>query len=191
MYEDEDLLFYNKPPYIASSDLAKVLGVHLVHRLDRDTTGVILFAKKNPAPYEELFRERKIEKTYHVLVEGQPKTKKGSFTGKMRKIGTREGAVIWGISANGVWSQTDWECEGIGKTASFVRCHPITGRTHQIRVHMRALGHPVLGDCEYGSRKGISGLFRPLLHASQLRFDLICVTAPLPTDFTQWKKKLL
>ncbi len=189
LYEDDALLIYDKPPYIASSDLAKILGVHLVHRLDRDTTGVIIFAKKNPAPFEELFRKRKVEKTYHALVKGTLK-KRGTFSAKIGKIGRREGAVIWGISPNGIWSQTDWECEQLGINAALVRCHPLTGRTHQIRVHMKAMGHPILGDCEYGNRKGISGLFRPLLHASGLSFDTICVIAPFPTDFVRWKEQL-
>ncbi len=191
LFEDEEVLFYNKPPYITSSDLAKMLDVHLVHRLDRDTTGVILFAKNNPTPYEKLFQDRRIEKTYFTLVEGVPKKKSGYVTGKMRKIGTREGAVIWGLAQAGSWSHTDWECEESGKKYSFICCRPLSGRTHQIRVHMRSLGHPVIGDCEYGNRKAIPGLFRPLLHARELKFGSYCVTAPLPSDFRQWKEKLL
>ncbi|MCC5833013.1 MAG: RluA family pseudouridine synthase [Chlamydiales bacterium] len=191
LYEDEDLLFYDKPPFISSPDLALLLGLNLVHRLDRDTTGVILFAKKEPAPYEKLFHERKIEKTYDLLVEGIPSKARGLFSGKMRKIGSREGAVIWGISNSGYWSQTEWECIEQGKKYAYIRCRPLTGRTHQIRVHMRALGHPVLGDCEYGSRSAMPGLFRPLLHAAGLSFGPYRVFSQLPEDFIHWKRKLI
>lgn len=191
LYEDEDVLFYDKPPFIPSSDLAELLSLNLVHRLDRDTTGVILFAKKDPAPYENLFRERKIEKAYDVLIEGIPSKANGIFTGKMRKIGKREGAVVWGMSQSGAWSQTEWECVERGKHHAHLHCRPQTGRTHQIRVHMRALGHPVLGDCEYGSRKGMPGLFRPLLHASSLAFGPYRVSSQLPEDFIHWKRKLV
>lgn len=191
LFEDEKVLFYNKPPFIASSEVARLLGVHLVHRLDRDTTGVMLFAKKAPSFYEAFFRERKVQKTYSVLVEGIPKQKKGSCKGHMRQIGKREGACIWGVSSTGVWAQTDWECLDSSDKHAYLRCIPLTGRTHQIRVHLRALGHPIVGDCEYGSRKGMPGLFRPLLHARELQLASLSVTAPLPDDFLYWKQKLL
>lgn len=184
LYEDDTLLVYNKPPYISSIDLAQLLGVHLIHRLDRDTTGVILFAKQKPGPYEELFRKRKIKKTYHALVEGIPE-KKGVFMAPIGKIKEREGAVIWGITRKGSWSKTEWVCEKAGKQWALIRCMPLTGRTHQIRVHMKALKHPILGDAKYGSRKATPGLFRPLLHASQLQFNDRNFKAPLPSDFLQ------
>lgn len=185
LYEDETLLFYNKPHYISSSDLASLLKVQLVHRLDRDTTGVILFAKKDPQPFEELFRKRAIHKTYHAIVEGKP-PQNGTFTANMKKIGSREGAVIWGIGQQGVFSETTWECEEYGNKRTLLRCHPKTGRTHQIRVHMKALGHPILGDCEYGNRTAVKGLFRPLLHASILTVESLTISAPLPSDFKGW-----
>lgn len=183
LYEDDDLLVYNKPPSISSSDLAAILNVHLVHRLDRDTTGVILFAKKDPTPYEDLFRQRKIKKTYHALVRGVPKEKRGTITAYMGRVGKREGAVVWGIVPKGLFSKTVWECEKQGKQWALMRCHPETGRTHQIRVHLKELGHPVLGDSEYGDRKGHTGVFRPMLHATSLEFDTHHFYAPLPTDF--------
>lgn len=184
LYEDGEMLVYDKPPFIASSDLAAILEVDLVHRLDRDTTGVILFAKRNRARFEDLFRLRKMRKTYHAIVEGVPQ-KKGTFSAKMGKIGMRQGAVIWGLTPRGLPSQTDWVCEQSFKRGSLMRCHPLTGRTHQIRVHMKAIGHPVLGDCEYGNRRVIAGLFRPLLHASELSFDSYCFKSPFPEDFSQ------
>ncbi len=181
LHEEEDFLVYDKPPYIPSSDLAKILNMTLVHRLDRDTSGVILFAKKNPERFEELFRERKIRKTYHAIVEGAPK-KTGSFSAPMQEIKRWEGAVMWGISSKGVWSETEWECEKYGPKTTLIRCHPLTGRTHQIRVHMQAIGHPIVGDCIYGNRKGAPGVFRPLLHASVLEFEEFCFHSPLPAD---------
>ncbi|MEZ5315744.1 MAG: RluA family pseudouridine synthase [Chlamydiales bacterium] len=191
LFEDDSILFYNKPAFISSSDLAQILKLNLVHRLDRDTTGVILFSKNHPIPYENLFRERKIKKTYHLLVSGVPVDQKGIFKGKMKKIQTRDGAVKWGMSKNGVFSATEWECVESNRQYSYICCHPITGRTHQIRLHMKMLGSPVIGDREYGNKKGIPGLFRPLLHASKLAFGPYEVSAPFPNDLIRWKKKLI
>lgn len=190
LYENEEILIYNKPPYISSTDLATLFQVKLVHRLDRDTTGIILFAKKNLAYYQDLFRNRRVKKTYHTIVEGVPKNKNGTFSAKMSISKRREGAVKWGVSQQGLLSITKWKLETSTNRYSLIRCQPITGRTHQIRVHMTAMGHPILGDSEYGSKTGIAGLFRPLLHASELQFDAISLSVPFPEDFTEWTNRL-
>lgn len=187
LYEDEQLLFYNKPPYLDSPTLAKILNVHLVHRLDRDTTGVIVFAKKSPKKLEELFRNREVKKTYHTVVHGHPE-KTGSCTASMRKVGKRQGAIIWGVCSHGLTARTDWKREKTSDKMSLLRCSPHTGRTHQIRVHMRAIGHPIVGDCEYGPRTAPPGLFRPLLHASTLEINGHTISAPLPADFLEFIK---
>lgn len=182
LYEDEELLLYNKPPYLSSEELAKLLGVKLVHRLDRDTSGVILFAKRDPDPFEALFRNRKIRKTYHALVEGSPQ-ERGTLSLRLGIVGRREGAILWGVTKEGLWSETEWVCERRVKEGSLLRCHPHTGRTHQIRIHMRALSHPILGDDTYGSRRGRAGIFRPLLHATRLEWEGFSIEAPFPEDF--------
>lgn len=200
LFEDPFLLFYDKPPAIPSEHLAEQGSLFLVHRLDRDTTGVILFAKdkSTQSALEQLFRDREIEKQYLGLVEGLC-PEKGIFSAAMRVAHRREGAVHWEVTSDnqGVWSQTRWECLGLGKKSSFISFYPLTGRTHQIRVHAAAIGHPLIGDRDYGSGKIPEGLFRPLLHARSISLihpetnKKLIIEAPLPVDFIYWRGKLI
>lgn len=200
LYEDDGLLIYNKPPFICSPSLASFLKLFLVHRLDRDTTGVLILAK-NPAAQaamEKLFKQRKIEKEYHAIVKGFFPEKK-VVEGEMALLKRREGAVLWGLlpsRARGLWSKTSFKRLSSGKELAYLSCHPITGRTHQIRVHLKSLGSPILGDVEYGGRVQPEGVFRPLLHSSQISFihpiknRRIEVEAPLPEDLLMFTQKL-
>ncbi len=187
LFEDELLLAYNKPAGIASPDLAKLLELYLVHRLDRDTTGVMLFAKdrEGQKELENLFRLRKIEKSYLAWVVGTPKEKSGVIDAPVAKIGQKEGEVTWGVADNekGLEAKTEWVLEKPGKEASLIRCFPHTGRTHQIRVHLSHIGLPVVGDVRYGSREACK-TFRPLLHAEKVRVNGQEILAPLPKDFS-------
>lgn len=189
LYEDDFMLIYNKPAYISSPDLAELLKLTLVHRLDRDTTGVILFAKKDEKKFTDLFKKRKIDKRYYALVKGSLK-KDGMFEAHVAPIKRREGAVVWGPNPDGLFSQTKFKSEKKTAFCSKICCNPITGRTHQIRLHLKLLGCPVIGDFEYGSRLGTPGLFRPMLHASSIRIGNIAVQAPLPEDFVEWERKI-
>lgn len=190
LFEDECLIAYDKPPYLTTEHLGRLLKAHLVHRLDRDTSGIILFAKESQGQklIENVFKNREIQKEYLAWVEGTIGDQ-GIIEGNMRAIHRREGAVIWGLAPDGVWSTTVWKRIEKSKGKSLVLLRPETGRTHQLRVHMKSIGHPILGDRTYGSRHYQKGIFRPLLHARSLEFKhpfsqrLLKLRAPFPKDF--------
>ncbi len=189
LFEDENLIVYNKPPYLASEKLGELLNAFLAHRLDRDTSGVILLAKNKEvlAGLEQQFQKRTILKQYLAWVEGATEAQ-GTVSGNMAAVHRREGAVIWGMKKEGIFSKTEWRTIKTSGGFSLLQCVPITGRTHQIRVHLKHVGHPIVGDYVYGFQK-LGPAFRPLLHA----FRLTCVhpvtlekmtfSAPLPDDF--------
>lgn len=189
LFEDTHLLVYDKPPLISSEKLGSLTGCLLVHRLDRDTSGVILLAKTPEAQkkLEEQFRERTILKEYLAVVEGNP-GEQGKVCGKMSPLSKREGAVVWGISPTGLSSQTDWTRLSCHGNLTLLRCTPRTGRTHQIRVHLAHIGYPIAGDATYGRRKNPSAK-RPLLHAHRIQLQhptthaTLHFTAPLPSEF--------
>jgi 23S rRNA pseudouridine955/2504/2580 synthase len=195
VYEDSHLLIYNKPTGINSITLINHIKGLPVHRLDRDTSGVILIAKTEEAQSlcENLFRNRQIRKSYLALTESYPKESSGMIKNYLGKISQRQGAVIWGVvpKAKGVIAQTEWVCLKKWDCFSLIRCFPHTGRTHQIRIHLRCLSCPIVGDATYGSRLPHPLLrpFRPLLHAEKLDFfhpitlKRIAAQACLPKDF--------
>lgn len=193
LFEDTHLLVYDKPPSITSEQLGILTGCLLVHRLDRDTSGVILLAKTQEAQkkLEEQFRRRTTLKEYLALVEGNPGDE-GAISGRMAPLSRREGAIIWGISSSGVPSQTRWNRLSQRGNHALLRCTPLTGRTHQIRVHLAHIGHPIVGDATYGRRKN-ANVLRPLLHAESLQFTHpasgapLTFTAPTPADFLYFK----
>jgi RluA family pseudouridine synthase len=208
LFEDDALLVYNKPSRI-NSDEKGILQLwksayptlQLVHRLDRDTTGVLLLAKQ-PAVFENLvsqFKQFQVHKHYLTIVDGIIEPAKGKIENHLGKKKAYAGQTIWGaISASrGLYACTEWERLRKGKMASLVACHPKTGRTHQIRVHMAEMGHPILGDFQYG--KHFLCPYRPprmLLHAWEIRFyhpmtgREMSLTAPLPDDFKIAQQKL-
>jgi 23S rRNA pseudouridine955/2504/2580 synthase len=196
LYEDPLILAYNKPHNLASTGdkgLEGVLSCKAVHRLDRDTTGVILLAKlERAAPlFEDLFRKREIKKTYLAVVWGHPPQEGGIIENYLGKIAQRQGEVTWGVvpKQKGLFAKTEWQVEKRMKEYTLVRCTPLTGRTHQIRIHLRAIGHPIVGDLHYGGRAKQSMATRPLLHAHALEFmhpqesKLIEIVCPPPQDF--------
>lgn len=189
LFEDDHILIYDKPPFISSEQLSTLTQSLLVHRLDRDTTGVMILVKTPEAQkkLEEQFRSRTILKEYLALVEGNP-GEKGTISGKMAPLSRREGAVIWGMSPSGLPSQTNWIRLSQRGNHTLLSCTPLTGRTHQIRVHLAHIGHPIIGDTTYGRPTNTKAL-RPLLHAHTLQFrhpatQASCsFTAPVPADF--------
>jgi RluA family pseudouridine synthase len=198
LFEDDYFLAYDKPSAIASTGekgLSQLIGYEAVHRLDRDTTGVILLAKTAEAKevFEALFKERKIKKYYLAIVFGIPVAKRGLIENQLGIVGRREGEVTWGVMPHkgGLPSKTEWFLEKTGEDCSLLRCIPHTGRTHQIRIHLSSIGHPILGDAHYGSRKRHPGfeVFRPYLHAEKIEFKhpftqkYVVIEAPLPEDF--------
>jgi 23S rRNA pseudouridine955/2504/2580 synthase/23S rRNA pseudouridine1911/1915/1917 synthase len=198
LFEDEDLLILNKPVQSICNDafFQKALKrrVWLAHRLDKDTTGVLLFGKSPSVAKElqNLFEERTVEKEYLALVDGVPRQSSGTIRSNFIKKRIFEGQTIWGSSpaGTGLYAETSWEIQTtLGTQAALLRCRPKTGRTHQIRVHLSEMNHPILIDRQYASHFR-SSIFaaRPLLHASRLQFSwkgsALSFEAPLPIDFS-------
>ncbi len=207
LYEDDSLLVYNKPAGVTSDAdgmerLARqyVAGIHLVHRLDRETTGVLLFAKSQNILNALIsqFRDHAIHKTYLAIVTGIPKSKSGvihDWLGIHKKFA---GQTIWGKVAKGQGQEakTSWKILEKGQKAALVACYPETGRTHQIRVHLSSLGHPIVGDYQYGAGEMRCSSSHYMLHAYQLSCihpktgERVSFKAPLPTDFVACCKEL-
>lgn len=169
------------------------LGV--VHRLDTDTSGVLLWAK-TPAAAAELkllWQGRQVEKTYLALVAGEINPPNGTIEYSLKRDNKKDKQVAVMLSdpkarAAITTYRTREVGEWAGQKVSLVECHPITGRTHQIRVHLKATGHPIIGDRLYGEKATDAlaqklGLNRHFLHAWQLCLpNQACYQAPLPAD---------
>ncbi len=164
----------------------------LVHRLDKDTSGVILIAKTRTSQFflAKQFQRRKIEKTYWTLVVGAVKDKKGEIIAPLERSHYDRKKIIVGSSLS---KEAITYFEVLERFPSFtlLEVKPKTGRTHQIRVHLSYIGHPVLGDREYCTKwdVGEKKVKRQLLHAYKLEFlhptqnKMIKIEAPLPEDF--------
>ena len=213
IYEDSNLIVVDKPPGMVvhpsaghesgtmvhavlahAPDLQGVGEVRrpgVVHRLDKDTSGLILFAKNDAAQQalQEQFKDRTVKKTYLALVDGHPPTPTGRIEteiGRDEKNRKRMAVVQDGKGRAAVTLyKTLEEFEG----HTLVEVHPLTGRTHQIRVHLAFLGCPVSGDRVYGHRRRSLPVERQMLHASQIEIVLPGETlprtflAPLADDF--------
>jgi 23S rRNA pseudouridine1911/1915/1917 synthase len=195
LYEDESLLFVNKPPDIVVQrgydpdepvllDLATAHAGHLylMQRLDRGTSGVMFFSKSADinARLTRQFETRKIRKRYVALCEGE--------LGESQTIDAplaRIGPISFGVRGHGKRAITAIAPLRPSINGSLVSVVLQTGRTHQIRVHLAAIGHPIVGDWLYGQRNAA----RPMLHAAELGMihpltnELLRVAAPLPDDF--------
>lgn len=207
-YEDEHLLVVDKPVGVvvhparghASGTLAQALvprgvaGGHeamragIVHRLDRDTSGLLVVARSEEVhrALKAQLRARDIERRYVALVDGRPPARTGTVDapiGRDRRLRTRMSTDTDQPRA----AVTHFALEEALPTASLLAVRLETGRTHQIRVHLQAIGHPVCGDPEYG-RAGAFGLERQFLHAARLAFAhpitgvAVAVESPLPED---------
>lgn len=198
LWTEGDFLAIAKPAGVKSEDIPKNIGQEtaLAHRLDRDTTGVLLLGRTQAAAdaLADLFRQRQVEKEYQAIVDGHLQPREGEVKNYLGKKSIYEGQTLWGqVTQNrGQYAETRWCVLSYGKQASHIACFPYTGRTHQIRVHIADLGHPILGDLMYGRQQ--RSPYRPgrcLLHCKELRFphpqtkQEVIVTAPLPEDFSQ------
>jgi 23S rRNA pseudouridine1911/1915/1917 synthase len=164
----------------------------LVHRLDRDTSGVMVLAK-NPEAHVKLskqFAQRQTKKTYAALAAGALKVDAGTIESHLaRHPGKRQRFAV--SSTRGRWSTTKFVVKERFKTiASLVELYPLTGRTHQIRVHLASYGHPILGDHVYGDPiRDFEEIERQMLHAASLEIrhpesdKMLKFEAPLPADF--------
>ncbi|NGX62665.1 MAG: Ribosomal large subunit pseudouridine synthase C [Candidatus Anoxychlamydiales bacterium] len=196
LYEDEFLLCIDKPSNFVSDDK----NIHLffskkytlLHRLDKDTTGVLLIAKTQKFKEKMicLFKEKKIIKTYLALVDGQIKEKTKKIENYLQKIKSFQGQSIYGSSSNGKYALTYLKVIEKYKDKTFVELNPITGRTHQLRAHMKQISHPILGDYLYAKSFYCKDqVSRLQLHSSQIEFthpetnENIVIESELPEDF--------
>lgn len=206
LYEDDYLMVVNKPAGLAvhggsglSFGLIEGLRalrpdarfLELVHRLDRDTSGCILIAKKRSAlrGLHEALREKTMQKDYLCLVRGDWPGNKKVIRAPLLKNTLQSGERVVRVDTEGKASETRFKVERrFGGLATLVNAFPVTGRTHQIRVHTLHAGHPIAGDDKYGdkdfdARLKDAGLARLMLHAWHLSFthpntgDAVSVTA--------------
>ena len=185
IYEDDKLFVYDKPSGIscnAEGILALLPGdLILVHRLDKGTSGVLLLAKdkKTEEEINELFRKRKAKKVYFALVDGTPKELRGEIESKLAKKKGYAGQTIYASGPKGKFAKTIWKV----KNKNLLRVTPHTGRTHQIRVHLSELGHPILGDFQYGHKSTENRPGRLMLHAHILEILGHTFISKLPEEF--------
>lgn len=199
IFEDEWMKVVNKPSGWVCEDAAlrRLLGPNhwLIHRLDKETSGLLLIAKSLlvKEQFIALFEKKAVSKLYAALVDGICRwrsLKKESWLVRQKAFA---GQTIWGSlplkHPGALYACTHLETVEVGKKASLVACRPETGRTHQIRVHLAELGHPILIDRQYAS--SFSSTYpcsRIMLHASRLSFihpmtqEKIGFFAPLPGD---------
>lgn len=182
----------------ALSGIGGVERPGIVHRLDRETSGLILVAKTDKAHrgLAELFAKRDLEKEYLALVGGAPELMSGTIRTPIgRHPVHRHKMAVMADEEKGRSAHTDWEIvERYDKAYSLVRCQIHTGRTHQIRVHLSSMRHPLMGDSTYGyrpdSRLPVSPA-RVMLHASRLKLrhpitgDELSLKASIPPDFRE------
>ncbi|HHT7629094.1 23S rRNA pseudouridine(955/2504/2580) synthase RluC [Pasteurella multocida] len=215
LFEDECLLVLNKPSGIAvhggsglSFGVIEALRtlrpdarfLELVHRLDRDTSGILLVAKKRSAlrSLHEQLREKTVQKDYLALVRGQWQSHCKVVKAPLLKNELSSGERIVRVSEQGKPSETRFSIEERYEYATLVKASPVTGRTHQIRVHTQYAGHPIALDDKYGDKHFDEqmtqlGLTRLFLHAFSIRFEhpktgeTLRINAPLEPEM----KKIL
>jgi 23S rRNA pseudouridine1911/1915/1917 synthase len=206
-YEDGHLLVVDKPAGIVvhpargnrSRTLAQALAgvaaggeepwrAGIVHRLDRDTSGLLVVAKSEETHrgLKALLAARRLHREYLTLVDGRPEARSGTIEAPIGR--DRRDPVLMSIDSDSPReARTHFEIERLLPDSSLLRVTLETGRTHQIRVHMSAIGHPVVGDRQYGGRMAY-GLTRQFLHATRLSFRHpvtgrpVDVESPLPDD---------
>lgn len=203
LFEDDHCIVANKPPHMKTHptdeqdelSLLHAVSFHVlsageirrvrhIHRLDQDTTGAVLFSKHELAGVllDEQLTKKEMHRTYWAIVDGIPQQKQGTINepiGRDRHHPTRRRVSPNGQSATTLYQVLEYNNK---KNRSLVQCTLLTGRTHQIRVHLSSIGHPIVGDELYG---GAAQFYRPALHAIDLTFthpitnEKIKVEAPI------------
>ena len=219
VYEDADVIVVNKPsgmvvhpaPGHPDGTLVNALLYHcagtlsgiggalrpgIVHRIDRDTSGLII-AAKNDAAHQYLsaqLADHTLARTYECIVVGALREDRGTVDAPIARHPTDRKRMA--VVAGGREAVTHWEVIARYPGYTHVRCRLETGRTHQIRVHMAYIGHPILGDTVYGAKKEVPGLTGQCLHAVGLRFlhprthEIEELSCPLPEEFTRMLQKI-
>ncbi len=175
--------------------------MELVHRLDRDTSGCIMVARK-PAVLKDLhkqLREDRVDKRYLALVAGRWSASRHFVEAPLKKNTLKSGERIVRVDREGKAARTEFRVVERFANTTLVEAKPVTGRTHQIRVHCLQAGHPILGDDKYGDREANRqaaerGLKRLFLHAASLSFVLggeaVSLEAPLDSNLEQYLQRL-
>jgi RluA family pseudouridine synthase len=204
LYEDKDIVAVNKPEGLASiseSDINNetlhsflekkyLQKMFIVHRIDKEASGIILFAK-NPETHKYLndqFAKRRVKKTYLALVHSKVNDEKGRVDKPIREFGSGRMGVD---EKNGKRSITDYKLNKEYKDFSLLHVSIITGRRHQIRVHLYSIGNPIVGDLRYGDRKIQEKFPRLMLHAHEIEIKLPSgkseyIKAVPPSSFTDF-----
>ncbi len=214
LHRDDDVLVLNKPPGLAVQGGSGLLDRHLdamlealrfeaadrprlVHRLDKDTSGILVLARNARAATKlaDAFRHKSARKVYWALVAGVPKIKRGRIDLALAKSGGRGFERMRADEAEGKRAVTLYAIvETAGRKAAWLALMPLTGRTHQLRAHCEALGTPIVGDGKYGAAFLTGAVSRKLhLHARSLVIPHpsggeIAVVAPLPAHMREsWR----
>lgn len=197
VFENEDLILVNKPPGMVvhpsaghtTGTLVHAVLAHapdmegvggevrpgVVHRLDRDTSGLIILAKNDRAhrALQRQFKERRVEKTYLALVHGRPPTPEGRIEAPIGRDPRHRKRMAVVREGKGREAITIYRTMERFEDFTLLEVQPHTGRTHQIRLHLAFIGCPVVGDSIYGRKESKLGLTRQFLHAAALRFCLL------------------
>ncbi len=220
VFEDEDVIIINKPKamvvhpaagnydktlvnallYHCKGNLSAINGVlrpGIVHRIDKDTSGLIICAKNNSAHnfLAKQFEAHTIKREYHAIVYGNFKVQSGAIQGNIARhpIDRKRMALT---ENGGKFSHTNYEVIAQYKNYSHIKATLKTGRTHQIRVHMASIAHPLAGDAVYGPKKIIKSLNGQCLHAKNLGFihpktnENMLFESELPPYFTAFLNKI-
>ena len=219
VYEDGDVIVVNKPkglvvhpaPGHPDGTLVNALLHHcgdslsgvggalrpgIVHRIDRDTSGLII-AAKNDFAHQKLsaqLQDHTLARIYRCIVTGKLREDTGTVDAPIGRCPTDRKKMA--VVANGRSAVTHWTVLERFQGFTYVECRLETGRTHQIRVHMASIGHPILGDTVYGAKKAVPGLQGQCLHAVGLRFlhprtgEAVELWCDLPEEFQAQLRKL-
>ena len=219
VYEDDDVIVVNKPsglvvhpaPGHPDGTLVNTLLYHcgdslsgvggalrpgIVHRIDRDTSGLIIAAKNDYAHQflSAQLADHTLARTYECIVVGNLREDSGTVDAPIARDSRDRKRMT--VVPGGRRAVTHWTVLARYPGYTHVQCRLETGRTHQIRVHMAYLGHPILGDTVYGAKKPVPGLTGQCLHAVGLQFihprtkELVSLTCPLPDEFTAMLRKI-
>lgn len=210
LHHDAHIIVINKPAGLSvlpegwqpeASYLRQLLEekygqIWVVHRLDKVTSGVMVFARTAEAHRElnRQFERHEVGKVYHAIVEGLPPWDEHTARHMLQtNVGRKHRTVV--VHKRGKNSETNFKVLNRGQVEALIEARPKTGRTHQVRVHLSALGFPLLGDVLYGASE-TDLISRPALHALSLTFthpnsgEQITCTAPYPDDMQQTLERL-
>ncbi len=205
LFEDDELIVLEKPEGLLSvaTDFDNTTSLHCilkrrfhkqrvfpVHRLDRETSGVMIFAYTDYARkrIKEQFEQHRIEKAYYAIVEGKPLTAEGTWESYLEED-ERYFVSSAQDSGAGKLAITHYKTVSSNKWSTMLRLHPVTGKKHQLRVHCKEAGIPIIGDKRYGT--GNDPIQRLCLHAQKITFThpatnkKMCFEVPLPHSFSK------